>query len=206
MKQLLILITTISLLVSCNQKKVKTETKPKKELKVTETHNEPKPITELKSVKPQKKLDSIHNYWELDFDTITFRKDFKISCKNYFFELKKFSLNDSALVRNLSQPNDTIYVDHSHTIVSDFKISTDSFSDHKRITKADFKDSLYPEFYKECNLFSAEIDSINNNVIYLTSDLNVPDSDNQWRVWYSIVIKDNKIDSLKIEKTDYVGL
>ena len=91
-------------------------------------------------------------------------------------------------------------------MVTDFKLLTDSFVNQKRVDRTDFKNSLIPEFYAECNLFSTEIDSIVKNTVYLASDLAIPDTDNQWRVWYSIEIINNRLGKLKISETDYVGL
>jgi hypothetical protein len=91
-------------------------------------------------------------------------------------------------------------------MVTDFKLLIDSIVDKKQIDRTDFEKTLIPEFYAECNLFSTEIDSISGNTIYLTSDLAVPDTDNQWRAWYSIKIKDNKIGKIEIKETDYVGM
>ena len=91
-------------------------------------------------------------------------------------------------------------------MVTNFKLVTDSIVDKKQIDRTDFEESLFPEFYAECNLFSTEIDSIVENSIYLSSDLAVPDSDNQWRVWYSIKINNKRLEKLKIIDTDYVGL
>jgi len=120
--------------------------------------------------------------------------------------LKTFSLNDSAIVRTLGRGYQGVYIDHSHTMVTSFKLLTDSLTDGKRIDRTFFKESLFEDFYKECNLFSTEIDSIKENTVYLTTDLTVPDSDNQWRVWYTLKVINDKIDSLVIKNTDYVGL
>jgi len=194
MKQLLILILIFSILLGCNQKKSK------------KTQSKFKPKTEFKDVEIAKKQDTIFNYWELILDTIADQKDFKIFNKNYKLKLKTFSLNDSLIVRNLGQGEKQAYLDHSHTMVTDFKLLTDSIIDQKRIDRTDFEKSLIPEFYAECNLFSTEIDSIVGNTVYLTSDLAVPDTDNQWRVWYSIKINKNRLGNLEIKETDYVGM
>lgn len=58
----------------------------------------------------------------------------------------------------------------------------------------------------KCNLYTTEIDSIKENTIYLNSSLAVPDTDNAWKVWYTIKIKNNKLENLDINETDYVGL
>src|SRR5690606_28358395 len=131
--------------------------------------------------------------WALILDTISSKKEFKISNLRYTFELKTYSLNDSSIVRNLAQDGENPYFDHSHKMLTNFKLLTDSIVDKKQIDRTDFKKVLIPEFYAECNLLSTEIDSIIGNTIYLTSDLAVPDTGNQWRVWYSIKIKNSKI-------------
>ena len=205
MKQLLILLLTFSLLSSCDRNKSEknqTEFKSKTEL-TAETESEQK--LELESNQSKNKKDTINNYWTLILDTISTKKEFKISELKHTLELKTYSLNDSSIVRNLAQNGEQAYLDHSHKMVTDFKLLTDSIVDKKQIDRTDFKESLIPEFYAECNLFSTEIDSILGNTIYLTSDLNVPDTDNQWRVWYSIKIKDNQIGKIEIKESDYVG-
>jgi hypothetical protein len=206
MKRLLILILTFSILSSCDRKKsekTQSEFKPKTELKA-ETKSEPK--KELETIQSKNKKDTINNYWALILDTISSKKEFKISDLKYTLELKTYSLNDSSIVRNLAQEGERAYLDHSHKMVTDFKLLIDSIVDKKQIDRTDFEKTLIPEFYAECNLFSTEIDSISGNTIYLTSDLAVPDTDNQWRAWYSIKIKDNKIGKIEIKETDYVGM
>jgi len=205
MKQLLILLLTFSLLSSCDRNKSEknqSEFKSKTEL-TAETESEQK--IELESNQSKNKKDTINNYWALILDTISTKKEFKISELKHTLELKTYSLNDSSIVRNLAQNGEQAYLDHSHKMVTDFKLMTDSIVDKKQIDQTDFKESLIPEFYAECNLFSTEIDSILGNTIYLTSDLNVPDTGNQWRVWYSIKVKDKKIGNLKIKESNYVG-
>jgi len=192
MKQFLLFILIISILISCNGKK-------SEKIK-------PNPEAELKVVETKKEQDTTYNYWELILDTIADKKEFKILDKNYILELKTFSLNDSSIVRNLGQGDSQVYLDHSHTMVTDLKLLTDSIVHKKRIDRTDFEKSLIPEFYAECNLFSTEIDSIIENNIYLTSDLAVPDTDNQWRVWYSIELTNDQLGNLKIKEADHVGL
>jgi hypothetical protein len=195
MKQLLIIILLpFSILSSCNQKKSKN------------AQSEFISRTEIKDIENNKKKDTIYNYWELIHDTVSVQKDFQIFNANYKLELKTFSLNDSLIIRDLSQGEEQSYIDHSHTMVTDFKLWTDSLVDQKRIDRTDFEKSLIPKFYADCNLFSTEMDSIIGNKIYLTSNLAVPDSDNQWRVWYSIKINKNRIGNIEIKETDYVGM
>ncbi|WP_271394105.1 hypothetical protein [Aequorivita sinensis] len=206
MKQLLTLILIFSILTNCDRKKsdkTQSEFKPKTELKA-ETKSEPK--KELEVDQSKKKKDTINNYWALILDTISSKKEFKISDLKYTLELKTYSLNDSSIVRNLAQIGEQTYLDHSHKMVTDFKLLTDSTVDKKQIDRTDFKKSLIPEFYTECNLLTTEIDSIYGNTVYLNSSLGVPDSDNVWAVWYSIKIKNNILGDLEIIETDYVGL
>tara|TARA_R110000850_G_C9774870_1_gene447756 strand:+ start:67 stop:630 length:564 start_codon:yes stop_codon:yes gene_type:complete len=186
MKNILILFLMISLLSSCDETKRETT---KTDLE-TET---------------EKKQDTIYNYWELSLDTISDHKKIKILNKNYSLDLKTFSLNDSLIVRNLGQEGEQVYLDHSHTMVTDFALLADSIIDRKRIDRTDFKQSLNSEFYKECNLYSTAIDSIVGNTIYLTSDLAVPDTDNQWRIWYLIKVTNNRLGNIEIKETNYVG-
>ena len=206
MKKLLILILVLSILSGCDKKKAKrtkSELKPKEELKI-ETKSELQ--EEIKLIQSKKKRDTINNYWTLILDTISSKKEFKISELNFILELKTYSLNDSSIVRDLTQDGNQVYLDHSHKMVTDFKLRTDIIIDKKQIERTYFEKSLIPEFYAECNLYSTEIDSIAGNKIYLTSDLTVPDTDNQWRVWYTIKVKNNRLGQLEIRKTDYVGL
>ena len=193
MKKNLILLFTFSLLFSC----------------VKKTTNDPQTDSDLKSekevVENQKIQDTIYNYWETSHDTISDRKEFVITDQKHILQLSTFSLNDSSVVRNLGIGDSQVYLDHSHKIVTDIKLSTDSKTDQKRIEKADFEKVLEPQFYRESNLFSTQIDSVIGNVIFMQSDLAVPDTDNQWRVWYSIKIINNRLDKIEIQKREYVG-
>jgi|TARA_R110000868_G_scaffold385339_5_gene653196 hypothetical protein len=193
MKQLLILIFIFSF-VSCDRKKS------------DKIQSEVEQKIELETVQSKKKTDTINNYWALILDTISSKKEFKISDLKHTLELKTYSLNDSSIVRNLAQDGEQPYLDHSHKMVTDFKLLTDSTVDKKQIDRTDFEKSLIPEFYAECNLYTTEIDSIRANTIYLNSSLAIPDTDNVWRVWYSINIKNNRLGNLNIKETDYVGL
>ena len=201
MKQLRFLIIIVSVFISCTQKKTELKTNTIKIEKVIKTE----PKTEFKRIDYLKK-DTIYNYWALILDTITDKKDFKIFDKNYSLQLKTFSLNDSAIVRDLQGYGNKIYKDHSHTIVTDLSLATDSLITHKRINRSDFREFLYADFYSECNLYTTEIDSIAQDTIFLSSDLAVPDTDNQWEVWYYYLVKDGKIDSLVFKNAEYVGL
>ncbi len=194
MRQLLILVLVLSILSSCDRNKS------------DKIQSELEQKTELETVKSKMENDTINNYWALILDTISSKKEFKISDLKYTLELKTYSLNDSSIVRNLAQDGEQPYLDHSHKMVTDFKLLTNSTVDKKQIDRTVFEKALIPEFYAKCNLFSTEIDSIVGNNIYLTSDLAVPDTDNQWRVWYSIKIKNNRFGKLEIKETDYVGL
>ena len=194
MRNYLLLLFTFLFLISCDQKKT---TAPQSETDL---------ILETKIVENQKAQDTIFNYWEIIPDTISDRKEFVIADQKHILQLKTFSLNDSSVVRNLGIEDSQVYLDHSHKLVTDIELWTDSKTDQKRIDKNDFKKSLEIQFYQESNLFSTQIDSVIENQIYLTSDLAIPDTDNQWRVWYSIKIVNSKLEKIEIQKTDYVGL
>ena len=193
MKQILILILTVIFLSNCDRNKS------------NKVQSEFKQKIELETLKIINQRDTIKNYWELILDTISSKKEFNISNFKYVLELKTYSLNDSSIVRNLNQEGENEYLDFSHKMVTDFKLLSNSTIDKKQIDRTDFEKYLTPEFYKECNLFSTEIDSIKGNTIYLTSDLSVPDTDNQWRVWFSIKINKNSLGILEIKEVDYVG-
>ena len=202
MKQLLFLLL-FSILISCNQKrseKNRSEFRPESELRAG-TKSEPKQV--IQSIR---KKDTINNYWALILDTISSKKEFKISELKHTLVLKTYSLNDSSIVRNLDPEGENAYLDHSHKMVTDFYLLIDSMVDKKQIDRTNFEKILIPEFYAECNPFSTQIDSIIENSVYLTSDLVVPDTDNQWRVWYSFKIENNKIGTLDIKEIKYVGM
>ncbi len=194
MKQLLFLLFIFSFFASCNQ------SKPDK----TQSKLEHK--KELETIQSKKKKDTINNYWAINLDTIISHQKFIIHSLKHTLELKTYSLNDSSIVRNLSQDKEQVYLDHSHKMVTDFKLRTDTIIDKKQIDLTDFKKTLISEFYTKCNLFSTDIDSLSLDTIYLTSDLAIPDTDNQWRVWYSVKIKGKQLGKLEFIKTKYVGI
>jgi hypothetical protein len=194
MKQLLILIFIFSFITSCDKKKNENKN----------THS--KTNTGAEGVQTEKEKDTIYNYWGLVLDTVSDKREFEYSKLKYTLKLNTYSLNDSSIVRNLGTPGSQVYIDHSHTMVTNLSLLTDSIIDHKQIDRTDFKSSLFPEFYNECNLYSTEIDSIIENTIYLSSELAVPDTDNHWRVWYSIIINDQLLGDIDVKGTEYVGL
>lgn len=189
-RMLLYLFISFILIIGCDQKK----------------SNENKSGLEPTIVLNETNKDTTHNYWELILDTIAYRKEFRISDIKHILELKTYSLNDSLVVRNLGIIDSQTYIDHSHTMVSDIKLFVGNTINQKRIEKTNFEKELIPEFYAECNLYSTQIDSIAGNIIYLASDLAIPDTDIQWRVWYSIKIVDNQLGKIEIKESDYVGL
>lgn len=154
----------------------------------------------------EKEQDTIRNYWQLNRDTIFDKVEFKGFDLKYMLEIRTFSLNDSSIVRSLGQSGSKVYLDYSHKTISELGLLTGSFTDTKRIDRTDFKNLLNPDFYVECNLQITEIDTIQENKIYLTSDLSVPDTDNQWRIWYSIEIINNRFGDVEFIESEYVGL
>ena len=191
MKQLLSLVSILLILLGCNEKEDrKTKQKIKKEILTP----------------PSQENDTIKNYWALNTDTIVSRERFNIAELPYIIELKTYSLNDSLIVKNLGESNNKNYYDYSHTSVTDIKLLSDSTVDQIKIDKKKFDKVLFSDFYKECNLYSTDFDSIKGNKLYLNTDLVIPDSDNRWRVWYSIKVNKNKLEPLEIINSDYVGL
>lgn len=194
MKYLLILVVIFSF-VNCDRKKTH------------KTQSEFEQKNQLETIiRSKNKKDTINNYWALIYDTISSIKEFKISESKYTLELKTYSLNDSSIVRNLALDEEQPYLDHSHKVVTDFKLFTDSHIDIKQIDRRHFEKFLIPEFYMECNLHTTKIDSVKGNTIYLNSSLDVPDTDNVWTVWYSMNINNNRLSDLNIQETKYVGL
>ncbi|MBA3987113.1 MAG: hypothetical protein H0X63_11200 [Flavobacteriales bacterium] len=194
--RLSILFLAVYILISCNKKKNDFQNEWNKSgdsLLVNDTA--------YSNIKTNERKDTIHNYWQPTYDTITYKNNYRFLNKNFTLELKTFSLNDSAIVRKLDEK----YIDYSHTIVTDIKIINENIVvDQKRIDKTIFKEYLIPEFYEECNLFNTEYDSVLNNQLHLTSILSIPDIGNQWQIKYSLSISKN-IDSLSIKDVSYVG-
>lgn len=206
MKQHFLLILIILILSSCDKKKTN-EIKEETEKKTANTSKSDLiKNSEQNKNQSENKKDTIYNYWELNLDTIVDKRDFKLDRNKLSLELKTFSLNDSLIIRNFGQESEQIYLDHSHTIVSELKLLTDSIIDRKLIDKTNFEKFLIPEFYSECNLYSTEIDSVLNDKVFLTSDLAIPDTSDRWKVWYSIIIENNQLGELKVSKTEYRGM
>jgi hypothetical protein len=198
MRKLLIALFILSSLCNCVQKKSE-ESQP-------EIVSKTKQKSEIVAV-PTIKTDTIKNYWALILDTISSKKEFKIDDFEHILKVKTYSLNDSSIVRNLSQNGEPAYLDHSHKMVTDLElIRSAEVIDTKQIDRTDFEQALFPEFYAECNLFSTVIDSIIENKLYLATELAVPDTDNHWKVWYTITIESGALGNLDIRDTDYVGL
>ena len=86
-----------------------------------------------------------------------------------------------------------------------FFIKKDTIIDKIKLDKTNFKLNLQPDFYRECNLHSTEINSIFKNKIHLKTYLSVPDSDNVWLINYYLNLSDFN-NSLNVTKVDYVGL
>ncbi|NBG67153.1 DUF4738 domain-containing protein [Acidiluteibacter ferrifornacis] len=168
MKQLLIIIFSLSILSSCDQnksKKTQSEFKPE-----TELNTEPEP--ELK------KLDTTVVYWPTDFDTIRKSQEVKIGNNIHKLELKTYSLNDSSIVRinDLNRP--IIYKDIYHDNVTEIILKKGNDVILKsQVKQATFKDSLDSDFFKYSVLRSVEYNSIRSNRLYFKADIEVPNTD-----------------------------
>lgn len=186
------LFLVILAFTGCAEKKA-----PEKELEVG---------TGLKAVENQRQFpDTINNYWEFIQDTIYKMEEFHISNEKYALHLKTFSLNDSSITRNLGLIDSKVIIDHSHEMVTELKLSGASKVDLIQIRKINFKRALIPEFYSECNLFSTKLDSVRGNTLFLTTDLAVPDTDNQWRALYSLTVSEGLFENLNIKQLIMLG-
>ena len=178
MKQLLILVTILSILSSCNQKKSK---KTQSELKVeTETG--------------LKKIDTTVVYAQTDFDTISSSQKIMIGNYEHQLEIKSYSLNDSSII-NINRNNKDIY--HNYN----FEIILKRFKDtvlKSELHKVNFKDSLNKEFYKKCILLGIEYDGIRSNRLFFKGGFFVPNTDwefgNEFAIFYQTE-KKNQINS-----------
>lgn len=152
--------------------------------------------------------DTLFNYWPIFHDTLRFRKEVLVDKHNGMLFVKKYSLNDSS-VMNTSIAGTVppkILIDFSHASVIDLELFLDTIKTKKRINKESFKNHFQPNDLKTMNLSSIRVDSISNDVINFSSDIGVPDTDILWEIKYSIEIKDKSLDSLKIQKIEYIGL
>ena len=184
MKQLFILIITFSILSSCGRKKsekLRSEFKPKTELKI-----------EMES--RSKKIDTTIVYWQTDFDTIRKNQELKIGKEKLKLQLKTYSLNDSSIV-SINGSYKGVY----HNYISEIILTklNDTILNRK-LTKRKFKDSLNNKFYKLSVLTGIEYNGIRSNRLYFKGSFNVPDTDwvigNEFGIFYQTE-KKNKIDS-----------
>ncbi|AUP79218.1 DUF4738 domain-containing protein [Flavivirga eckloniae] len=180
MKKLLILIFTLSILLSCDQKKSnKKESKPESK-------------TDIKTP------DTTVVYWQTDFDTIRNNQEVRIGNDLHQLELKTYSLNDSSIVA-VNGNYKGIYHDYVSQIILTKQKDTIL---NRKLTKKAFKDSLNTEFYKLCVLTEIEYDGIRSNRLFFKGSLNVPDTDwvigNDFGVFYQTK-KKNQIDSWDYE-------
>lgn len=194
MKFILSLLILILLLSGCKEKEQSTDL------------IEPEQEQTFREADAQSKMDTIHNFQAVRYDTIVDKRDVRISNMEYRLELLTFSLNDSSVVRQSGTDGSYRYVDHLHKTVTEVKLMNDAILDRIRIDKTNFKKSLDPEFYSDCNLMSTRIDSLKDRTVYLTTDLAIPETDDQWRVWYTMDIVNDKLSKIVITHTDYVGL
>ncbi|WP_203292491.1 hypothetical protein [Luteirhabdus pelagi] len=197
MKPFFVLFCFTALMLSCDSKRRETTVIEPIKDSVTSTH----PLNLKKT-----DIDTIHNYWQLDVDTITERKEFSFLDENYILTLKTYSLNDSSVIRRLGRNDSPVYMEYAHNVITDIELASDTLINRKRIDKAHFKDFVDPEFYRICTLFSTEIDSINKKTVYMSSQLTVPDTGNHWEISYLFYIRDYKVGTFEIKNTEYIGL
>jgi len=145
--------------------------------------------------------DTLSNYWPISNDTLRFRKKIMIDEKESVLFVKKFSLNDSSVI-NTGVGDKNIFIDFSHNNAVDLELFIDTINIQKRISKADFENDFDPNDLKMMNLMSIGVDSVSNNVFYLTSDLGIPDTDILWEIKYSFELSNKNFDSIRVEKID----
>lgn len=178
MKQLLILIITLSILSSCNRKKSK------------------KTVAELNVETGTKlnKIDTTVVYWQTDFDTISDSQEIMIGNSKHQLEIKSYSLNDSSIV-NIKGNNKKIYHNYNFEII--LKKQNDTIL-KSEFYKKNFKDSLNNEFYKRCILLGVEYEGIRSNRLFFTGGFFVPDTnwafENEFSIFYQSE-KKNQLDS-----------
>ena len=150
--------------------------------------------------------DTIYNYWHPETDTTMFKKELKIDSVQIELKAKTYSLNDSSFIRILGSGN-TIYIDHSHTIVTDLELRSNNSSHCKRVDRLDIMKGTKIKSNPNYNLFKTFVDSLTQNKIYLRSEVAVPDTDDQWAIWYSIpILEKTKLGEIELLDHKYVGL
>ena len=170
------------------------------------SRSEPKKIVPVETLPKQNiEKDTIYNYWHPETNTTVFKKELNIDSIQIKLKAKTYSLNDSSFVRILGSGN-TVYIDHSHTIVTDLELKSDSSFESKRINRFDVIKGTQIESDPNYNLFKTFIDSLNPTKIYLRSEVAVPDTDDQWAIWYSIPITEkNNLGEIELLDHKYVG-
>lgn len=143
--------------------------------------------------------DTLFNYWPISNDTVRFRKKVILNNKEGLLFIKKFSLNDSSVI-NTGVGDKNIFIDFSHANVIDLELFIDTINVRKRINKEVFKTNFESNDFKKINLMSINVDSVSNNIFYLTSDLGIPDSDIIWEKKYSIKLMNKNFGSIRIIK------
>lgn len=188
MKQLFVLIITMSLISSCNQKKT------------NKVQSEPKSNSELKIESEPKKIDTTVVYWQTEFDTVQNVQEILIGNDIHRLEIKSYSLNDSSIV-NINGLYKAIYHDNVSQIVLTKQTDTILITE---LNKRVFKDSLNSEFFRRCILSPIRYTGIRSNRLYFTGDFFVPDTDwafgNEFAIFYQTE-KKSQIDSWNYRDT-----
>ena len=158
-------------------------------------------------VNPDAQLPEISvNYWELITDTVKTQQRFTFNENEYELQLLTYSLNDSAIVRTLEMGKNQVYLDHSHTMVTELLLTTDNLEYKRVLDRTDFATFLEEDFYAECNLWATELDSIVGQTAHLMTTLAVPDTDNMWSVWYTLALNKQLTDDLELKEVKYRGM
>src|SRR6218665_1062625 len=117
----------------------------------------------------------IKNYSSLDYDTLTSGKDISLNNTPYHLKMVRYCMNDSAVVNEMEEYNNTIKtvkINTAHNYSQEITLTHANKTIFKKeFSKAVLKGHLgyYEENYKNVRLYGIQYDSASANKLYFTA-------------------------------------
>lgn len=121
------------------------------------------------------------NYSPIDNDTIVNVKELLLYNQPYKLTIKKYCLNDSAIIKEIIDLDDKNNLKHkisnfSHNYAVDIVLTQGTKEIISRqVSKETFKDSLTIEFFKSAILHEIQYEAVRTNRLYFTANFLTPE-------------------------------
>jgi len=137
-------------------------------------------------------------YSPIDQDTAVFVKELLLYNQNYKLTIKKYCLNDSAIIKEIIGQDDKSngtnkILNFSHNYAVDILLTQGNKEIISRqVSKDTFVDSLITEFYKTATLLDIQFEAVRTNRLYFNAKLKAVEPGNNKEIKFAIFYQTEK--------------